>query len=705
MEGEGMKSTKREKTKRKNIHLLKWIFQSILGKVSCLLIVALCLTVTLGVVSYKKASKALSDSYIASTSSTLKAISTYFDLGITNAKNQIVQLYNDETLNKYHNDEYYDDELKANNAALNIRIDYTKIAAVNNMCLDIYSISEKSKLITSTMIKDTPGLYDKVKEEFEKRSSTRGWFSNHDYLDEITGRTDEDYAVSYGMHMATAEGYLMVDIQSQEMIEYLNGFSIGDEGILSIVVSDQKEYYALNTEKPNPVVGETTFGAGLISGQDFFQEAKQGEESQGYKYVTFKGDPYLFLYSKIGDSGLIVTGLIPKSVVVGQANSIKNSTIAVAGITAIAILILGIVIFFRMMQEMKRLYNKLETVSTGDFTVDFTNNREDEFSKISKTVGETFVKLRALIRDMKNMNMQVNESTRYVNEVANIFASSSEEISEALQEVARDVVNQANDADNCLTQMNQLSEEVHEVYHGASKIESISSNTNKVVEESIQVVDQLASNMKDSSVMTKVVIENVESLSTQSKSIEKIVDVINEIAEETNLLSLNASIEAARAGEAGRGFVVVADQVRKLADQSVEQVVEISKIVSSIQAKTSETVRAVKETEKYVEIQESSLQRTIATFAHIQNQFNMLLGELSMITKGIERIEKAKNETLDSVRNIFSYTQETSATTEEISATALSQMDSVVQLRERIQHLEQQAIVLTETVDRLKVEE
>lgn len=682
----------------------KKFLSSIKGQIATLLATSLILTILLGVISYERASSALSDSYIASTSSTIVAISDYFNLGMSNIRTQAVQLYRDDTINKYHDGYYYYDDLVEKNAILNIRKQYSDVTSVDAMCSNIYSISEKSRLISAEQQSEAGDSFEEVQKIFDQAGSSSFWFASHPAIDQIEGTDKNTYAAVYGMRLNTAEGYLLVDISANAVTEYLNQYSIGDRGILSFVTNETKEFYGQSEDKENEVIKDAVVGAGTIAGQEFYKEAMESENVKDSKYVTFHGEKYLFIYSKIGDSNLAVTALVPRSVVVNQATSIKITTILISGFIILVMIGFGLYISRKMKYSMDELNKKLHFVSEGDFTIDFSSKYQDEFGQVANKVGDTIVNLRDLISNMKSMNEQVNDSAKYVTGVANDFATSSDEISTALQEVAGDVVNQANDADNCLSQMNQLSSQVQEVFEGTTKIGQISVDTSHVVEEGITMVDKLSANMKDSSDMTKVVIQNVENLAVQSKNIEKIVDVINEIAEETNLLSLNASIEAARAGEAGRGFVVVADEVRKLADQSVKQVVEIGKIVTSIQTKTKETVTVAKQTEEYVEIQERSLAQTVAMFGHIKQQFDLLVEQLKNITDGVEKIEGAKNETLTSVQNISSYAQETSAVTEEITATAINQMDNVGKLREKIKTLEEESEVLTQAVSKFIVE-
>ena len=251
--------------------------------------------------------------------------------------------------------------------------------------------------------------------------------------------------------------------------------------------------------------------------------------------------------------------------------------------------------------------------------------------------------------------------------------------------------------------MDNLSEKINIVSENSEHIAKIADETNSIVESGMDSITELRSNVESTTQITTQVIREINALKESSMAIGRIIDAINEIADQTNLLSLNASIEAARAGEAGRGFSVVADEIRKLADQSVASVNEIRAIVDDINTKTNDTVNIAKKAEDVVEVQGRSLSNAEQVFNQIQSKFDLLINDLDEITSGISIIADAKSQTIDSIQSISAVSQQTAAASEEVTETANRQLEQVEKLNTAASDLNDNSAELSEAINIFKI--
>lgn len=173
--------------------------------------------------------------------------------------------------------------------------------------------------------------------------------------------------------------------------------------------------------------------------------------------------------------------------------------------------------------------------------------------------------------------------------------------------------------------------------------------------------------------------------------VTNITNVINDIANQTNLLSLNASIEAARAGEYGKGFAVVATEIRNLADMSKKSVNEIRSIINSIQEDTKNAVEIARTAEGALGMQEDAVKNTTGSYRSINDSVERLVVFLTSITDDVERIEKSRVTTLGAIENISAVLEEIAASSNMVSQTAAAQLNSVATLKESAEDLSRNA--------------
>ncbi|HCA70114.1 MAG TPA: hypothetical protein DEP17_06895, partial [Lachnospiraceae bacterium] len=383
----------------------------------------------------------------------------------------------------------------------------------------------------------------------------------------------------------------------------------------------------------------------------------------------------------------MVGALVPSAALTNKADSIKSMTLAIVILASLIAGVIGIKVSSGMAKAMKNFNIVLAKAANGDLTASIYTNRKDEFKILSDSINGMISNMKNLITKSANVGSTVIKSTKYVTQNSELLLTASKDISTAISEIQEGITQQASDAEKCLRQTDELANQINLVQEHSESIAQIASNTKQVVNNGIGEVDQLNSATKANIDITNQTIKNIEELETESSEITDIISVINDIAAQTNLLSLNASIEAARAGEAGRGFSVVAEEIRKLSEKSVGAASEIEGIITHITKKTKATVQTVKQTETISKTTEERLQEVVKLFNNINVHVDNLADKMDQIVEVIKDITKAKNDTLSAIESISAVAEETSAASEEVDATAQQQLEAVTKLNAAAQTL------------------
>ncbi len=652
-------------------------FRGIRIKILIAIFIPILLMGVFGIVCYITISNAITTNYEKSTTETIDAVGDYFELGLDSVQNRAMEMVFSSSVTGYYGKDSETDSLEELKNYNNLNDEAVVIQSMNPFIGGLTIMGKNGRDIstsTSNISLDNQ-LYleysnsDDAKKIKDVKDNSL-WMGQHTKLDELLGISEESYAFSYLKSMNSGNGYIIFDISTDTIKKRLSQINYGKGSILGFVTGDGKETLS-NTE-------ETT----VFSGLDYYQMAASGDKAGGHSYQNYNGEEYLFTYSKIGETGSMVCSLIPKSTILGQADSIKLLIVLFVLIATVLAIIIGTIIAGGIGNAIAKLIKSISKVSKGDLTVKFETKRKDEFLILSKSLNDMIGGIRRLIVEVAVVGSEVNDSAILFSSTSETILGATKDISLTIDEIEKGVVQQADDTQSCSDQMSNLSDKISQLYGSADEIELIAKDTKMIVRNGIHIVDELKNKTKDTSDITQVVINEIKELKEQSHSIGNFVVVINEIASQTNLLSLNASIEAARAGQTGRGFAVIADEIRKLADESIKAAKEIEDIVSHIESKTQNTADTAGKAENIVKSQVEALHKTVDLFEDIDNHVNNLSGNLNTISSGIKGIESAKEDTVDAISNISAVSQETAAAAEEVSATINNQILSVESLNE-----------------------
>ncbi len=649
-----------------------------------------------GIVSYNKSSTAITNSYEANMDQTVSAVSDYLDLGLNGVQDKAVELLLSKAVSNYFVRLNKEDTLEDFNNLKALQQETMVVTQTNPFVSDVYIFANTGKPIVSNGSAPAD-LYDQFLESeqgqaYKEKKIKNKWIGSHPSLDKILEKDGSKYAMSIITRMTTPDGFIILDLDKKEILKSLENISAVKGSLAAIIASDGKE---TNT---------TESGDAMFTDTDFYKEAVKAGKGSGSDYVDYKGNNYLFVYKAVGDTGSMVCALIPKTEILKQVKTLKVLNIVFVAVASVVAIVIGYIIAVGIGLTIRRLMVSISKAAKGDLTVEFDTDKKDEFGVLSKSLNDMTSNMKQLIGEVYQVGAKVTQSSTELSQTSEQILTSTKGISLTIDEIEGGVVQQADDTEKCMGQMARLSDQIGQVYSNTYEIEKKATDTKSIIGEGVVTINELGEKAKATSEVTQTVIQSIEELEVKSRSINSFVGIINEIAAQTNLLSLNASIEAARAGEAGRGFAVVADEIRKLADQSVEAVSQIQDIVKDIQNKTQGTVESAKTAGEIVDSQTEALNKTVITFEKINTYVGGLVSNLDNISVGVKSIEAAKEDTLDAIRSISAVSQETAAASEEVSATANAQIGAVENLSHSATELEEDAKKLEKAIRLFKIQ-
>jgi len=340
-------------------------------------------------------------------------------------------------------------------------------------------------------------------------------------------------------------------------------------------------------------------------------------------------------------------------------------------VIGIIVLFIGKIIANRIITKpIKNIANKLGEIASGqgDLSQEIDYKSNDEIGLLSRNFNTFLGNIRNMVKTINDTSDSVLELATMLSGTTEEVACSSDGLAATMNEIAQGATEQAHEVLEIAGNMNEL----------GSKIQEINDISVKMKESSNEVMTINSGNKVNVDVLYNHSIENLKAVDEINIAIEKlynnankislITEVINGIANQTNLLSLNASIEAARAGEQGRGFAIVANEVSSLAEQSAESASQISQIVLQIQNDVNNTKQLMEHTMQLTTEQSEAVKVTKSDFEAISVTIGNIAGQIEGVSSKISVVDNNKNEVSTSIGNISAVTEESAASTEEFAA-------------------------------------
>ena len=391
--------------------------------------------------------------------------------------------------------------------------------------------------------------------------------------------------------------------------------------------------------------------------------------------VDIEGTEYYGYYEALKNAdgssqAIIFTGMPSSDVKAIYKKRLVNTTVFMIIITLMACALLAVVITF-IVKAITKVIGHLDEVADGkmDFKI------SEKLLQISDEIGNIARSVHTLIGGLASIVVNIHHSTGELAEFKDDFQKKFETINNsisnvnvAVDEIANGATSQADETQKVSSQINDMGDAITKT---SQNVDSLTQSTEQMKEhnEQLDTTIQELMAISDRNKESLAAVYNQTNETNQSvMHIGNAVDMITDIAGQTNLLSLNASIEAARAGEYGKGFAVVADQIRQLADQSANTAKEIGEIVAELIENSNTSVETMGVVRQEMTGQYEKLNTTKDIFEHLNEEVNNVVTAIESISTEVESLDRLKGEVLGSAESLAAIAQENAASTEETSA-------------------------------------
>lgn len=424
----------------------------------------------------------------------------------------------------------------------------------------------------------------------------------------------------------------------------------------------------------------------------FYKDVEKKVSGKSYDFCTLDGN--MTVFKEVNGTNWLLVSYVPTNVVLADLVGLRNLMIIFSIISILVLCVLIERVTHVVIRPVKEMTRVITSMASGDFTVSMKVKGNDEIAVMGRSVEHFIASMKEMIRQMGHVSDRLEKqagSSKNVsgemNSAANIQSQSMTELNATVDQLSVSVNEIAQNA-------TQLAGVVADTKEDSDKVEDKMRTTVEVSEKGKADMESVGNALHNIEISIHNLEEAVDKVGTASGEIVDIIKLIGDIAEETNLLSLNASIEAARAGEAGRGFAVVASQIGVLAKNSADSVAHITSLINEINGLVDDAVKQAGSSASDIESSADLIHTAVDTFDQIfQN-----IQETSHLIEGV--VEKI-NQVDQVATNVAAISEEQAASSDEILSTSESMLQQAKSISKNSEQVEAEAGNLAESADQL----